>query len=418
MSSPGPSLRSTVLRLLLGRATFRLGLQATSAVLVLVWDPATFGRYASALGVCMSLSLVATAAEKTALKVLPRTRTLTPAVARVILRVATAPLLVLLAALAAVLVLAPSWAASVYVAAAAFAFSTGTLMTVSGLHRLRGRPMLDTLAFGAVGLVLPAAAAATWLAGWSPESYLALATAGVVAVTAGAVAALPRDWVRSPAVAGRPVVGRLLATMWLLGLPDVLDALGSSVVYLALAASGRTTESGPLFLVLLGVAAVSQVAVYLMRIAAPATSRRLRGTGGDAGRRRALGLMRRVERVGLALAVVVGAAVAVPSSRAVLVEGSLVVLVLLGGVEVVLYLTVSYGSYLLENTNGAILTVTSRASAAGLGAVALLAVVLVPPVGAVGALGALTLAVAVRAFVLRRMLLRARPELRAAPVLT
>lgn len=403
-----------VLGLLLGRGMFRVGVQAMSAVLVVVWDPVTFGQYANALGVCLSLSLLCTAAEKAALKVLPRTRLLTPALAGVIVAVSTAPVAVLLTVLVAMLVIAPSSIATIYAGAAALAVSTGHLMTVSGLHRLRGRPALDTIAFSAVGALLLAVTAATWLVGWAPHVHLALAVAGVVTVTVAALAALPREWLPGRRRGGRPIVARLLSTMWLLGVSDLLDALNVTVIYLALALAGRTTESGHLYLVLLGASALCQVAGYLMRVAQPATSRRLRGTGGAAGRRRALELLRRAERMGIGLTAAFAVALLVPATRAPLLAGTTVVLVLLGAAEVVLFLTVAYGGYLLENTDNAILTVTAGAAAAGLCAVVLLAVALVPPVGAAGALAALALAVAVKASVMRRMLLRARPELRAA----
>jgi hypothetical protein len=195
---------------------------------------------------------------------------------------------------------------------------------------------------------------------------------------------------------------------------DVVDTLGISVIYLGLAASGQITDSGPLYLALLAAAMAGQLVFYLLRVAQPATSARLRGTGGNAGRVRALGLLRLGERFGTGFAAVFAVLATVPATRGLLLGDGATLAVVLGVlvcVEIGLFLTVLYAGYLLENTNSKILVVTSSAAVAGLLAAGVLALVLVPMLGAVGGLAVLVLAVTVKASAMRRMLLRTRPEL-------
>jgi hypothetical protein len=311
-------------------------------------------------------------------------------------------------------VLAPESAATTYLAAAAWMCATGLLTTVSGLHRLRGRPALDTLAFGATAGVVLVATAVTWLIGWAPQFHLLLLVAGTVAVTGCALTALPRDWLRPGTGRGHRLLPRFGRTTALLGASDVLDTLGSAVVYLALAASGQITDSGPLYLAMLVSTTAGQFAFYLLRVAQPATSARLRGTGGAAGRMRALDLLSRAQRAGVGFAAVFAVLAIVPATREVLLGDGPSLWVVLGvlvSVEIGLYLTVLYAGYLLENTDDRTLVVTSSSALAGLLATGALAVALVPVLGAAGGLVVLSLAFTAKAVAMRRMLLRARPEL-------
>ncbi|GGT01184.1 hypothetical protein ACFFV7_30960 [Nonomuraea spiralis] len=426
---------AAMVRLLAGRGAFRAGTQVAAAAPATVWDGPAFGHYAAALGLCAWLLLVADAPEKAALKTLARVSRIGPAVARLTLVMAAAPVLVLLAVLVPVAVTAPLSAATLYLAAGAWSACTGLLMAVSGLHRVRGRPALDSTAFGASGGVVLAVTAATLWIGWPPQAHLLLVLAGMVAVTCAALAALPRDWLRPPpspaavggAGGGGGAVGggvgggvggeggrrRLLRPMvratWLLGVADLCDTLCFAVVYLVLAVSGRTDQSGVLYLALLPAVAVCQLAIYLLRVAQPATSRRLRGPGGRAGRARAVRLLRRAERAGAAVAAVLACAAPLAWTRAddgvpVAVLGALV------GVVLVLFLTVMYAAYLVENTNNDVLAVTSAGAFAGLVATVLLGVAVVPWLGAAGGVAALALAVPVKAHVMRRMLISRNSE--------
>jgi hypothetical protein len=199
----------------------------------------------------------------------------------------------------------------------------------------------------------------------------------------------------------------------LLGVSDLFDALTFLVVYLVLAASGQSTQSGRLYLALLPATAIAQVAIYLLRLAQPATSRRLRGGGGDAGRARALMLLRLGERLGLGFAVGFTGLLLVPVARAWLRSAGLVPLGALVGVALVLFLTVMYGGFLLENTNDRALAATSSGALSGLLAAIGLAAVLVPALGAVGGLATLALAMPVKAYAIRRVMAGSR---RSRPV--
>ena len=260
-----PVRLSTVVSLLAGRGVFRLTSQLMPVALLVVWGAAEFGRYANAVGLWLWLLFVPTAAEKAALKVLPRLRLLAPRVARLTLWVAAAPVVTVLAALAATLLLWPGSVAALYLAAAGWWAAIGLQMTVAGLHRLSGRPLLDVRAFGAMSLVVVAATAATWVIGWGAAAHLLVLLAGALAVLAAAIGALPVAWRRggpAPVTHGRlvPAFGRSVV---LLGLPDLLDAAALSAVFLVLAAAGRTPDSGPFYLALTAAAVPGSLVAYL-----------------------------------------------------------------------------------------------------------------------------------------------------------
>jgi hypothetical protein len=238
--------------------------------------------------------------------------------------------------------------------------------------------------------------------------------AGVLAVVACAAAALPAAWVRGQRPAPRRVLPAFGRSVWLLGLSELLDAAGPSVVYLVLALSGRTTDSGPLYLALMVAAVVGSFVLYQLKLHQPATSTRLRGAGGAAGRAQATRLLRVAERAGLVFAVVTTACLLLPGGRSLLLDATgawfyLLVLALLA-VEMVVSSLVLYAAFLLENTNSRVLTLTSSAALLGFVATGLIAAVAVPVLGAVGGVAALVLAVAVKAFTLRRLLRRQQPQ--------
>jgi hypothetical protein len=375
-----------------------------------VWGQETFGRFANAMGLCAWLLFVPTAAEKAALKVLPRMRILTPHVAGLVVRLAAAPVLALVAALVVALAVSPLSTVTLYLVTASWAAATGLLMTVSGLHRLRGRPMLDAGAFGVLTATVLAGTAVTWLIGWSPTVHLSMLLAALVVVIGYSLAALPREWVTGPPTERRllPALGR---SVWLLGLSELLDVAALSTVYLVLALSGQTTDSGPLYLAVLVASMVGSLLLYQLKLYQPATSARLRGTGGADGRARTFRLLRTAERVGLAFAVALAVFLAVPAGRALFGTESYVVFGVLLAVEITLSTMVIYANFLLENTNSSVLTLTSTAAVVGLVATGVIALALVPWLGAAGGLAALVLATSVKAGVLRGLLARRHPEL-------
>lgn len=410
VASTAPPRLSVMVRLAAGRGVFRLASQVMAVALAVVWGAETFGVFANALGLCAWLLFVPTAAEKAALKALPRMRFLTADVARLVVWLATAPVLALLAAFTVALLMGPQGTVTLYLGTAVWWTATGLLMTVSGLHRLRDRPMRDAAAFGATTGVVVAGTLVTWFVGWSPTAHLTLLLGGLLAVIAHSLYALPRDWVLGTG-SGRKLLPALGRSTWLLGLSELLDVAALSTVYLVLAVTGRTTDSGPLYLAVLVASMAGALVLYQLKLYQPATSARLRGAGGAAGRARTFRLLRAAERGGLAFAAVMAVLVAFPSGRDLLTTESYLVLGAILAVEVAVSSLVMYANFLLENTNSSVLTITSVAAGVGLAATALIALAVVPWLGAAGGLAALVIAAAVKASALRGLLLRRHPEL-------
>lgn len=403
VASPRPAV---VLRLLAGRGAFRVSVQVMGLVLITAWGARDYGRFANALGLMGWLNFVPSAVEKSALKSLPRLRLTRDAVAGLAVRLAAAPVLAVLAAMVVALVTAPRSAAALYLTAAAWSIAGGLLMTVSGLHRLRGKSTLDALAFTAGAVVVGVVTCVTWAVRWSPETHLVLLLAGLLVLLGASVALLPRPWLRGGGTGHRllPAFGRSTV---LLGLTELLDVIATSVVFAVLALSGRTTDSGPFYLALLVSSAFCSLLFYQLRLHQPAVSRRMRGTGAAAGRARAAVLLRFVERAGIAFAVLLGAGLAVPATRVLLTaEDAYLALGVLVLVETALYAIGLYAGFLVENTNSKVLTLTSGTAVVSLAATVVAAALLVPPLGPVGGFAALVFALAVKAAVLRRLLRR------------
>jgi len=404
--------RMTTIRLVAGRGAFRIAGQLMAVVLALLWGADTYARFANAVGVCGWLAFVPIAAEKAALKLLPRSGTLAPDVARLAVRTAVVPSSVAAAVLlaAATATAATGWPGAtvvLYLGTATWSVATGALMTFSGLHRLQGRPGLDARAFGIVGAVIAVATAVTALAHLRPERHALLLAAGVVPVVAASLLALPPAWRRGRTRRWLPVFGR---SMVLLGLPDLVDAVALAILFGLLAASGRIGESRPFYLVLMPFGVLCSVVLYLLRLRQPATSQRLRGTGADAGRAEALRLLRLVERVAAPLTLVAGPAALAAVTGATLGTVQLyAVLAVLGLLETGCYLAVLYASYLLENTTSAVLVRTGNAALLRLAVAVVVGALLVPWSGAAGAYLALAVSLVVQAGLLRRLVLRLPP---------
>ena len=412
IAAPKPSM---VLRLLAGRGVFRLAIQVMGLVLVTAWGAHDYGRFATALGLMTWLNFVPSAAEKSALKCLPRLRMTRDAVAALAVRVAVAPVLVVLAAMVVALVFAPGSDVALYLTAAGWSISGGLLMTVSGLHRLRGKSTLDALAFTAGALVVGAVTVCTWFARWSPLTHLALLLGGILVILGCSAALLPKEWLRPGRVTGHRLLPAFGRTTVLLGMTEVLDVLATSTVFGVLALSGRTVDSGPFYVALLAGSAFCSLLFYQLRLHQPAISRRMRGSGAAAGRARAVELLKLVERGSLVFLVLVGIALAIPAARAVLTAedttGAYLVLGVFVLTETVLYAVRLYAGFLIENTNSKVLTLTASASIAGLVATPLAAAALVPAMGPIGGFAALVFAIGARATALRWLLRRHHPEL-------
>ena len=417
-ASPAALRGRTVFTLLAGRGTFRLCVQVMSVALVAVWGADAFGRYTNALGLCAWLLFVTTAPEKAALKVLPRARLLVAPLAGLVLRIAIAPVALLGIALVAGLLVAPGSVVVWYLAAGTWTAGTGLLMTISGLHRLRGKPVLDTVAFSLATVVVLAATTATWLIRWSPEHHLLVLVGGITVVICCAALALPAQW-RRPAKTDRRLLPALGRSVWLLGMSDLMEALAGASVYAMFSLTGHTADSGPFYLAVLGSGVVCQFLSYRLKLVQPRTSASQRGTSGRAAQERAMRMLAVAERFGIGFAVVIACCVAVPEVRRGL-TGQLALPALIGltCVEVCLWILVYYPAFLLENTNSKVLSVTSSASVAGLIGTTVSAIVLVPTLGAFGGMAAAMLGFAVKAVAIRRLYRRQQPEFDAGGVRT
>ncbi|TDD28068.1 hypothetical protein E1218_08500 [Kribbella turkmenica] len=390
--------------------------QGSAVVLTALWSMQTFGQFANAMAACAWLAFVTNAAEKAALTSSARVRRLIPDIARLTLRFAALPGVGLLAVLGLCLVINPQPMATLYVAAASWSAMAGFLMTVSGLHRLSGRPELDAVAFGAVTIVNVTVTAATWRLGLSPTIYLLLQLAGMTVVTGLSLAALPRIWIVGPLSRRRLTVifGRNAS---LLGLSDLMDVAAISAVFLVLMLVNKTEQSGPLFLALMVASLLVATMLYLLKLYQPAAAARLRGARGHDGRVRAYRLLGIAVGGGAACAVLISAYGVLHVSGVVALASSTLALCVLLAIYFGLAMAVMYGTFLLENTDSRILSSTSAAATVGALASAGFAAALVPAVGAAGGLCALVLSSAVKAAVLRVLLGRRHPELRITSTL-
>ncbi|GAA1217875.1 hypothetical protein [Prauserella alba] len=405
--------RSMMLRLLLGRGSFRASVQLMQVVLAVVWGTVAYGPFANALGACAWLVFLPNAAEKSALKLAPRVRVTRATVAALAVRFAVAPVLAFAAALIVTAFVAPESALVPYLAAACWHTCSGMLMTVSGLHRLRGSASLDAWAFTAGAALVLVVTLTTWLADWSPRTVLLVLPAGLAAVALTAVGLLPRDWRRPEPLRRRRLVLAYGRTTWLLGVPELLDALTVAVVFFVLAAVGRVSDSGPFYLAMLAAGAFCSIVRYQLRIHQPGVSLRQRGAGAVTARSKATAILRSVVVGGAAFAVLFGAALLVPASRdALLADTGIAMwtaLAALTVVEIAVAIAVMYGIFLIENTGGPLLGVSLRGALCRLLATTVGALCLVPPLGAAGGFAAVVFALAAEAAALHHMV-RSRPS--------
>lgn len=380
-----------VLLVLIGaRGAFRLASQAGPLALLPVWGSGTFAHYANAIGVCSWLMYVSAGAEKVALKLLPRSRRLTGDLVRWALAVPAVPLLPVLVALA----VAGPGEVALYLVAALWTLANGLLIIVAALHRVAGHPGRDPVIFGTMAVATTVAIGLAWKLDLTPVRVLLVLSVIAFVLAGWFVALLPRPWLLTRS--GRSSHRIVLRSMWLLGVADLLGSLSGTVAYAALGLSGRTEDSGMLYVAQLICVGAGALVTLLLRLAQPRTSVRLRGTGAVAGRRLAVRLLWWASLGGLASAAVlaVGAAGLSP----------VWLLVVVAACEIPVYAVVTYATNLIENTDGAALSLTTWSSVAGLAVSIAAAAVLVPPLGAAGALAAMLFSFVAKGVVLRRAL--------------
>lgn len=394
-----------VVSLIVGRGGFRVASQLAAVALAVVWGEQTFGVYANVVGVSTWLIFVSAGAEKAALKLVPRHPRLGKDIVAQVIFIASLPLAAVLVSLAAAMLVAGGSTPTLYLAAAAVSSSTGLLLVVAGLHRLLGRSGYDVAAFVVAAVAIGVITTLTWVWDLQPLGQLLMILAVSLTSLAVLLAALPAEWIRGPRRNRGVVAKHVLRSSFLLGANDILDAAGVATVFAVLAVSGRTAQSGPLLLALIAAGAFGSLLVFLLRLAQPGVSLRLRGRGAVAGRRRASLLLQLAQWSGLAVAVALGVAVALTTTsgnRTAL--SSTTALAVLVVVEITMFAVVSYAVFLVENTDNKVLKVTASAALVGFGATVGLGVALAPWFGAAGALGAVVLGMAVKATVLRHWL--------------
>ncbi|MEV4512750.1 hypothetical protein AB0K00_27730 [Dactylosporangium sp. NPDC049525] len=385
--APGGRL---MLMLFAGRGAFRATIQLAPLVLAVPWGAARFAEYAGAVGMSMWTVFVASSGEKAALKLVPRTRRLGGGIARVVLRLAAAPVVAAAVAFAAAAVLDRG---RVLAAALLWCAALGLLQVAVGLHRVRGYLRTDAVTFAAVTGVLLTLSALTFHFAWPPLWQLNLLAATALTASAVLLWRLPAGWSlagRAGRVAGparrRRTAGLVLRTCALLGLPELLASLCLAVCYLILGLAGHGTESGPFYIAVTLSGFCSAALTYLLRLRQPATSLRLRGPAGRAGRAKA----RRILRFAVLLCL--------PGLPLVLLlpPGTLL-LALLTCLETPLFALVAYAGYLVENTDGRSPRLTAASATVGLVVVVAAAALLVPHAASSGAMAALLLSAGVSA---------------------
>jgi hypothetical protein len=399
-----------VLVLLASRAVFRMTAQLAPLLLALTWGPVRFGQYAGAVGLSGWTMFVAFCGEKAALKLLPRTTRLRGRVARVTLAVGAAPMVCAVVAVTLGLALGAGSTVLLLLVAVLWSASVGFLQVVAALHRMRGAPLYDAGAFFGLAVAVVVTTLLTIRLGWSPLGQLTSVAATAVAVAVAMLLALPRPSFQlgrpSPPVppgrqvgtSGHRIVYAVLRTCCLLGLPELLGALSVAVCYLALAVTRQQTQTGVFYVAAVLSGFCSAAVIYLLRLGQPQTSIRLRGPASAVGRRQA----RRV--LGIAIGISATCSVALTGLLLVRLEvpgPGWLLLAMLTVVEIPLFALVSYASYLLENTNGRALVVTSGAALVGVCAAGAAVTVLVPARGAAGAMGSLVISLGAVAAIMR-----------------
>ncbi len=398
--------RLSALRVILGRGTSRGFIQLSTVALLPAWGAAEFGPFVAALGTFGWVVYLVAGTEKAGLTVLPRTRVLRDQYTRMLLVRAAAPLAV---ALVAIVVLLPFGGRPVlYAAAAAYSAGLALLSALAIRHRLADHPGRDAAAFLSFAGWNAVVATLAVLGVLAPVGYLLALVAGLIIECAVLALALPSLWRRARR-RGRRLSAMVNRRVLLLGLSDVADAGSTAVLYIVLAAVATPADTATVYLVLLASGLLSGFIVLLLRLAQPWFSLRLRGTGSSAGRLRArrlsgwaavvTGGALAVAVVGLVCAYLVGG-----TSFVAAIGSNPVALGVAVAVELAAFCVVLFAVFLLENTNGLALSMTSAAALTGLLATAGTAVILVPVLHAVGALLALVAGLATKASFLHQRL--------------
>lgn len=280
----------TLLRLVAGRSSVRITVLLSNVLLLWLWGDERYGRYAAAVAASgWLIALLQAGPEKTILKLIPRAPRTGPLITEGLL----AALTTLWAAAAVVFGFCLASGAPervvLYVGVGTMAVGTGTGLVLAGLHRVEGRPQLDSgssfaLSVGQWSLVGLA------FIGLGPHGYVVGYVLLQAVVNLWLLRGLPRPSLR---IARRPgFLRRVLLTVLLMGGPETCLYLSTGVRFTILDSSRWSSEVGPLLVVVLIWSAGITFLLYGLRVYAPQFSIKLVGRGGAAGRARAAKLAR------------------------------------------------------------------------------------------------------------------------------
>lgn len=389
--------RGLAVVLLVGcRAAFRGLWLAAPLLLATTWSPGELSATVTAIGGFGWLAVLLASAEKTVLKHVPRLPRLAGQVARSALSVAALPLG--LSLVAAVVLSVLGHGAAIWAWGLVWAITGGLLQSVAALHRLERRAWRDGLIFGAAALWLLGVTGATIAADWSPITWLAACTSGLLLVAAAATAlAAPTLRGIERRSARRPIAASFL----LLGLPEVLSLASVSAGYWALAAASAqgsvgASEATRFYVAVTAAGVAGAFVLYLVRLHQPDVSLRARDHAAavldEAG-----GWLDRALVTGVAVGVLALVAWALGAPELVVLAG-------LTAGEIVVFTQRTVAVNRIENAAARRLPVNVAAGAAGLATACLVLCLLVASGAASGALvamGALVAAQVVNASVLR-----------------
>lgn len=262
---------SRLVTLLAGRATFRVLLYGSAAVLVAAWSRDDFGRYAAVMGAVAWLSMVVqSGTEKAALKLIPRagrTRAQLAGMLRAVLAYVPVPLTV---AAVAGLVVAHGSTITLYLLGAAYYVAMGCGMLGVALHRALGRYNRDTAYFAVLGTGMGTMAVLVFAAGISPAGYLTGLLVLTTALNLALLPGLPRGG------GARPSLRRLLAaTVLLMGAADIVNNAMIGTLFVELSLTTHAGQSGDLYLSTLAWGFALSVFYTVQRIYQPQLSLRV-----------------------------------------------------------------------------------------------------------------------------------------------
>lgn len=374
----------TMLSLIAGRSSFRTAQLASNVALLPLWGATRYGAFAGALATfTWVIPLLQAGPEKTVLKLLPRAPRTGPQITELIVALLWLLPAPLLAAFAVAAVVDLNGPATLYLGVATMAVGSGSTLLLAGLHRVAGRPHYDfrvafTLAAFQVLLI-----GVVVVADLGPLGYVACIVLAQTIANAVLLVRLGRPSMR---IRRRPAFLRRIGwTVLLMGIPEILLYLCTSVLFAMMAASSYSAQVGPLFAVILVWSAVVTFVLYGLRIFAPQVSLRLHGRAGAIGRARAA----RIGRLVIAIDVVwAGLFVAVLATTGLLDAGRrgdhllLWAALLASRIPAVVMLLLA--GFLVENSDARATRITGLAAVAAFVTTAAVGGVLVFAYGALG----------------------------------